>query len=127
MNIFVAKIVFDPLIVNRLTAIFFLFCFSTSALATDLADENDNEKSNQDFSYGKHTTPGSATDDTLHDNDDPNASPTPEALPANKKNEADSSTYSVNKFNFLFYFVYKLKYLDEEMEDEDSEQTIIKK
>lgn len=30
--------------------------------------------------------------------------------------EPDSSYYSVNKFNFLFYFVYKMKYMDEETE-----------
>ena len=28
--------------------------------------------------------------------------------------ESDSSYYSVNKFNILFYFVYKLKYGEEE-------------
>lgn len=34
--------------------------------------------------------------------------------------EPDSSYYSVNKFNFLFYFVYKMKYMDEESEVENS-------
>lgn len=29
--------------------------------------------------------------------------------------EPDSSYYSVNKFNFLFYFVYKMKYMDDEV------------
>ena len=28
--------------------------------------------------------------------------------------EPDSSYYSVNKFNILFYFVYKMKYMDSE-------------
>lgn len=32
--------------------------------------------------------------------------------------EPDSSYYSVNKFNFLFYFVYKMKYMDHEPEVE---------
>lgn len=32
--------------------------------------------------------------------------------------EPDSSYYSVNKFNFLFYFVYKMKYMEEETEVE---------
>lgn len=32
--------------------------------------------------------------------------------------EPDSSYYSVNKFNFLFYFVYKMKYMDNEEEAE---------
>ncbi|MEP2025464.1 MAG: hypothetical protein ABJH98_03055 [Reichenbachiella sp.] len=32
--------------------------------------------------------------------------------------EPDSSYYSVNKFNFLFYFVYKMKYMDNEAEVE---------
>ena len=34
------------------------------------------------------------------------------------KIEPDSSYYSVNKFNFLFYFVYKMKYMDRETEVE---------
>lgn len=33
--------------------------------------------------------------------------------------ESDSSYYSVNKFNILFYFVYKLKYGEEEIQTED--------
>lgn len=33
--------------------------------------------------------------------------------------ESDSSYYSVNKFNILFYFVYKLKYGEEEIPTED--------
>ncbi|UXX80029.1 hypothetical protein N7E81_02780 [Reichenbachiella carrageenanivorans] len=32
--------------------------------------------------------------------------------------EPDSSYYSVNKFNFLFYFVYKMKYMEDETEVE---------
>lgn len=35
--------------------------------------------------------------------------------------EPDSSYYSVNKFNFLFYFVYKMKYMDEETEIEKTD------
>lgn len=34
--------------------------------------------------------------------------------------EPDSSYYSVNKFNFLFYFVYKMNYMDEDAEVETS-------
>ena len=34
--------------------------------------------------------------------------------------EPDSSYYSVNKFNFLFYFVYKMNYMDEEVESDAS-------
>lgn len=30
-----------------------------------------------------------------------------------KNVEVDSSYYSVNKFNFLFYLMYKLKYTEE--------------
>jgi hypothetical protein len=33
--------------------------------------------------------------------------------------ESDSSYYSVNKFNILFYFVYKLKYGVDEIPTED--------
>jgi len=33
--------------------------------------------------------------------------------------ESDSSYYSVNKFNILFYFVYKLKYGEDEIPTED--------
>ncbi|MCV9388789.1 hypothetical protein [Reichenbachiella ulvae] len=29
-------------------------------------------------------------------------------------NDPDSSYYSVNKFNYLFYYVYKIKYLSED-------------
>lgn len=36
------------------------------------------------------------------------------------KSEPDSSYYSVNKFNFLFYFVYKMKYMDGEDDIEPS-------
>ncbi|WP_420581983.1 hypothetical protein [Reichenbachiella sp.] len=35
--------------------------------------------------------------------------------------EPDSSYYSVNKFNFLFYFVYKMNYMDEETEVDNSD------
>jgi len=35
-----------------------------------------------------------------------------EAIEVNTK--VDSSYYSVNKFNFVFYLMYKLKYLDED-------------
>ena len=33
------------------------------------------------------------------------------------KSEVDSSYYSVNKFNFLFYLMYKLKYSEETPEE----------
>ncbi|PIB36545.1 hypothetical protein BFP72_14620 [Reichenbachiella sp. 5M10] len=31
------------------------------------------------------------------------------------ENDPDSSYYSVNKFNYLFYFVYKIKYMSDEV------------
>lgn len=34
-----------------------------------------------------------------------------------KTNDPDSSYYSVNKFNYLFYYVYKIKYLSEDDPD----------
>ncbi|MFY0627989.1 MAG: hypothetical protein JXR07_16950 [Reichenbachiella sp.] len=33
--------------------------------------------------------------------------------------DSDSSEYSVNKFNFLFYLIYKVQYADFEEEDEN--------
>ncbi len=36
-----------------------------------------------------------------------------ENLKETKNTEVDSSYYSVNKFNFLFYLMYKLKYTEE--------------
>lgn len=33
---------------------------------------------------------------------------------APKKSGKDSSLYSISKYNFLFYMVYKVKYLDSE-------------
>ena len=48
-----------------------------------------------------------------------------EAEPAEQSeeldSEPDSSYYSVNKFNFLFYFVYKMKYMDEGSEAHPAE------
>ena len=35
--------------------------------------------------------------------------------------DSDSSYYSVNKFNFLFYFVYKTNFIKEEVEVEEVE------
>lgn len=40
--------------------------------------------------------------------------------PSISEHEKDSSEYSVNKFNYLFYLIYKVKYLgfDEDLEHE---------
>lgn len=35
--------------------------------------------------------------------------------------DSDSSYYSVNKFNFLFYFVYKTNFMKEEVVEEEIE------
>lgn len=39
--------------------------------------------------------------------------------------ETDSSYYSVNKFNFLFYLVYKIKYTDDGIPVEEENATMI--
>lgn len=39
------------------------------------------------------------------------------ALKETKTTDPDSSYYSVNKFNYLFYYVYKLKYLSDDDPD----------
>ncbi|MEQ6120046.1 hypothetical protein [Reichenbachiella sp. MALMAid0571] len=41
-----------------------------------------------------------------------------------KNTEIDSSYYSVNKFNFLFYLMYKLKYTENENPIEQKTETI---
>lgn len=40
-------------------------------------------------------------------------------------NETDSSHYSVNKFNFLFYLVYKIKYTDDGVPVEEENAVMI--
>ena len=37
-----------------------------------------------------------------------------ETIEVKTNSKVDSSYYSVNKFNFVFYLMYKLKYLDED-------------
>lgn len=39
--------------------------------------------------------------------------------------ESDSSYYSVNKFNFLFYLVYKIKYTDDGIPVEEENAVMI--
>ena len=41
------------------------------------------------------------------------------AVVAKKKTKVDSSYYSVNKFNFLFYLMYKMKYTEEGNKSKD--------
>ena len=79
----------------------------------------------QDFSFGKHPVSSSSSSDNDISEDEDNSA---EKVPPSKKRggggavEPDSSYYSVNKFNFLFYFVYKLKYMDDEYEEEQTER-----
>lgn len=36
-----------------------------------------------------------------------------------KMSDPDSSRYSVNKFNYLFYFIYRVKYADQNSDSKD--------
>ena len=110
----------------RLSAIFLLLFVSVGTFASDLTEGKEGE--NQDFTYGKHTTPGSAPEEsTLRGDEEPGSRQSTTEEPNKVTSESDSSQYSVNKFNFLFYFVYKLKYMDEELETEDETQKVTKK
>lgn len=107
----------------RLSAILVLLSLSANVFATGLGVEED--KSKQDFTYGKHTTPGSSAEESPTGDLEPRdpKNPGQPTKPEKEKVESDSSNYSVNKFNFLFYFVYKLKYLDDDYDTEDSDTT----
>ena len=42
-----------------------------------------------------------------------------------EKSEVDSSCYSVNKYNFLFYMMYKLKFMDHPISGEAEVENLL--
>ncbi|WP_456460868.1 hypothetical protein [Reichenbachiella sp.] len=90
-----------------------LFCtlFSLSALA------NTENNTNKIGDGGVYKAEASTEAKELNANNEAESAEQSEESGA----EPDSSYYSVNKFNFLFYFVYKMKYMDEETEVETSD------
>lgn len=84
-----------------------------------VAHTEKNANGNGGTSYGNENTGDLTPETNTKGSEEPE-----EELGDTKKSdtEPDSSYYSVNKFNFLFYFVYKMKYMDDqEVEKPNSE------
>jgi len=104
--------------VKHLTAILAFFVISSTATGLQLSEGAGDL--NQDFGFGKH--PVSSSSSPSHDIAEEDKE-VKIAHPSNDNGggvEPDSSYYSVNKFNFLFYFVYKLKYMEDYFEEEST-------
>ena len=99
-----------------LVTIFSLLLTTTFALANSLGNTENQpsiiEKSNDSRGGGSDVSSGTEVGES--------------SKPANHEEdlilESDSSEYSVNKFNYLFYLIYKVKFLDIKQELEAMEE-----
>lgn len=87
-----------------------LFVFINTANASAFSNEKSREKTQgQNLEPSERTAPNRDNNlkksEAFNEDDDSSDE---------KEVESDSSYYSVNKFNILFYYVYKLKYGDDE-------------
>ncbi|MFY0655001.1 MAG: hypothetical protein JXQ96_23420 [Cyclobacteriaceae bacterium] len=93
---------------KKLTSILFLSLFTFGVYA------NSNNEENNLISQALNTTEPSAGN--VSDSDTSEAvkvDKNQEITQVKKDTEVDSSMYSVNKFNFLFYLMYKHKYKED--------------
>lgn len=84
-----------------------ILCLNYSVSAR--SNDEDNKFISQALKISE-PSPGSVSPNKTTDNQ---ANEKPEMTKETKNVEVDSSYYSVNKFNFLFYLMYKLKYTEE--------------
>ncbi len=97
---------------KKILVILLALASTTVSYAETVTDKNEKAKSEKE---SKASNP-----------DEPEVEPDAAALEVTKSekqteskkqvvsNDPDSSYYSVNKFNYLFYYVYKIKYLSED-------------
>ncbi|UXP32957.1 hypothetical protein N6H18_03180 [Reichenbachiella agarivorans] len=98
---------------KKIASIFCLILVTGLAHADPTTDKGEKTKSEKE-KY--NSNPEKSHDEaTLKAN---NSAAQKEASPQSETkastNDPDSSYYSVNKFNYLLYFVYKMKYLNDE-------------
>ena len=99
----------------------FSLVFSTPTIANTLSKNND--QLSQELNPDDEGTLGEQENDLdlleYSDGENEYVSDFNNDLGENQEVESDSSYYSVNKFNILLYFVYKLKYGEEDVPTED--------
>ena len=96
---------------KRFIVFFCALALTFASQANDFSSKNEKEK------------PSKKAEKTTNNNSKKNNSKktneSEEHFSEEKEVESDSSYYSVNKFNILFYFVYKLKYGEDELPSEE--------
>lgn len=97
---------------KKILVILLALVSSTATYAETVTDKNEKTKSEKERKeYSSEELKNSAANSSME-----KPEPEQEVNQAQKEatNDPDSSYYSVNKFNYLFYYVYKLKYLSED-------------
>ena len=75
----------------------------------------------QDFVFGKHGMSKAKSSEATHEKTVKESLEAPKSeqpLSEPQENKADSTQSAVSKYNFLFYFMYKMKYMEGQYDNE---------
>jgi Ni/Co efflux regulator RcnB len=97
---------------KKILVILLALVSSTATYAETVTDKNEKTKSEKEKKeYSSEELKESSAEPAF---EKPEQEGIADKTQQEAKNDPDSSYYSVNKFNYLFYYVYKLKYLSED-------------